>query len=289
MIAVARLRPPTRDDAEAVHAVLAARDIAYIGRVDYPLEDLLLEWELPGIDIAEDCFVAEEDGRIVAYAIVDRRGGLVSVHPEFEGRGIGTALREATERRMRERGQPLSQGVFSDNLRAVEHLRAAGYERKRIFHRMRVATDALPPPDGRAAVRRFDLDAEGAAVHAFIEVAFSEIEGNDPEPFDEWMMWVSRSCTPQYLLAVDDEEGLAAAAVGARVEDVGFVAEIATARRARGRGHGRTLLLTLGKAFRDDGVPIMELGVHGGNTPALGLYEGIGMTPDFRAERWERP
>jgi mycothiol synthase len=285
-----RLRHPTFDDAEAIHAVLRARDIADIGRPDFSLEDVLTDWEMPGIDPAQDCFVAEDDGAIAGYALVDRRGAVVSVHPDFERRGIGTALREAVERRMSERGQTLSQGIVSANVTAVEHLRAAGYERRRIFQRMRAPLDVLPSPDGAVFIRPFDLDEEGVAAHALIELAFTEIEGNDPEFYEEWLVWVRRQAAPQYLLAVDDDDGMAAAIIGARWEDgVGYVAEIATARRARGRGYGRALLLALAEAFRREGLKTLELSVHGANAPALGLYTGIGMTPDFRAERWERP
>ena len=69
---------------------------------------------------------------------------------------------------------------------------------------------------------------------------------------------------------------------------MGYVAELGTAPWARGRGHGRTLLLAMAGAFRADGLETIELSVHAANAPALGLYERIGMVPDFRAERWER-
>ena len=268
-----RLRHPTHDDAEAVHAVLRARDIADIGRPDFSLEDVLTDWQMPGIDPALDCFVAEEDGTIAGYALVDRRGTVVAVHPDFEGRGIGTALREAAERRMAERGQAISQGIVTANTGAVEHLRAAGYERRRIYQRLRAPLAAIAPPTDGVAVRRFDLDAEGAAMHALIEEAFTEIEGNDPEPYEEWIVWVGRHSAPQFLLAIDDDDGVAGAIVGARWEGgVGYVAEIATPRRVRGRGYGRALLLALAEAFRADGLETLELSVHGSNAPALGLY-----------------
>jgi ribosomal protein S18 acetylase RimI-like enzyme len=284
-----RLRPPDPADAEDIFAVLAARDIADIGRPDYTLDDVRGDWEMPDADLARDFIVAEEDGAIVGYAFVDRRGAIVAVHPDHEGRGIGTALREASEARMAERGQPLLQALMTANTGGIAHLRAAGYRRRSVYQRMRASLESVPdvPPDAR--VRRFDPEVEGPAVHALLEGALGEIEGSVPDPFEDWLKYIERYARPQYLLAVEDEGTLAAAVFGASWEEgMGYVAELGTAPWARGRGHGRTLLLAVADAFRADGLKTMELSVHAANAPALGLYEGIGMTPDFRAERWER-
>jgi mycothiol synthase len=285
-----RLRPPRPDDAEAILAVLVARDIADIGRPDYTLDDVTGDWQMPDADVARDFVAAEDGGALVGYAFVDRRGATVAVHPDHEGRGIGTALREASERRMAERGQPLVQTVITANAAAIEHLSAAGYRRRSVYQRMRAPLDAIPAAPAGAAVRRFDPDAEGPVVHALLEAALGEIEGSVPDPLEDWRMWLQRHSPPQYLLALEDEGRLAGAAVGANWEEgMAYVAELGTAPWARGRGHGRTLLLAMADAFRAEGMQTMELSVHAANAPALGLYEGIGMQPDFRAERWERP
>jgi ribosomal protein S18 acetylase RimI-like enzyme len=282
------LRPPRRDEAEAVLAVIVARDIANIGRADYTLQDVLGDWGLPGIELERDVFVVEDDdGAILGWADVDERCARVTVHPDHEGRGVGTLLREAAEARLRERGQAIRQDVVSSNTTAVEHLRAAGYAPVQFYQRMRAAlADVSPPPD--APVRRFDLDAEGAAVHELIEVAFSEIEANAPQSFASWQAEAAAGSEPAFRLALDDEQGVVAAAVGERWENgVGYVAQLAVASRARGRGHGRTLLVALLNAFRDAGMTTAELSVAGTNVPATGLYTSAGMAPDFRAERWE--
>src|SRR5262249_20277885 len=94
------LRHPTPDDADAVLAVIVARDVADLGRPDYTLEDLHADWTLPGVDPAADAWVVQEGERLVGYAFLDDRGAaLISVAPDAEGRGIGTALREAAEQR----------------------------------------------------------------------------------------------------------------------------------------------------------------------------------------------
>jgi len=282
------LRAPRRDEAAAVHAVIFARDVADIGRPDYSLQDVLDDWELPEVDLARDVFVVADDGgALVGWADVDERGARVAVHPDHEGRGVGTLLRGALEARMRERSLPVRQMVIPANAAAVEHLRAAGYERTHVHQRMRAAIDAVPAPLA-VPVRRFDLEAEGPAVLELIAAAFTEIEGNLPQSYATWHAEVTAKSAPAFRLALDDEEGLVAAAVGERWEDgVGYVALLAVAARARGRGHGRALLLALLDAFRAAGLTIAEVSVAGTNAPATGLYESAGMTAEFPIERWE--
>ena len=283
-----RLRAPRRDEAAAVLAVIVARDRADIGRADYTPQDVLDDWSLPGLDLERDVFVVEDGGTVVGWADTDERGARVAVHPQHEGRGIGTLLRRATEARMRERGFVVAQPVVSANAAAIAHLQAAGYERRQVYQRMTAALDAVPAPPAGAPVRRFDLDGEGRAVHALIEAAFADIEANTPQRYQTWQAEVAARSEPALRLALDDGDRLAAAAVGERWEDgIGYVRQLAVARRARGRGHGRTLLLALLDAFRAAGLTSAELSVAGTNAPATGLYESAGMRPGFRSERWE--
>jgi len=88
-----RLRAPVPDDAPAVLAVLVAREMADLGMADDALGDVLDEWRGSDLDLAEDARAAETpDGGIVAYVVVRRPGTLTAVHPDHEGRGIGTRL-----------------------------------------------------------------------------------------------------------------------------------------------------------------------------------------------------
>jgi ribosomal protein S18 acetylase RimI-like enzyme len=279
------VRPARADEDEAVLAVIVARDIADIGRPDYTLEDVAADRGRPGSDV----LVVEDDAaQLVAWACVEDGEARVAVHPGCDGRGIGTLLRHAVEARQREQGFALRQSIVPTNVAAVAHLRAAGYARRSVYVRMRAALrDAPRAPD--TGVRQFDLQREGAAVHALIAAAFSEIEGNVPMPFDAWHAEFAAKSEAAFRLALDDDDGLVAAAVGERWDGgVGYVARLAVARRARGRGHGRALLLALLDAFRAAGMVAAELGVVGTNAPATRLYESVGMQADFRVEGWER-
>ena len=282
------LRPPKHDDAEAIYAVMVARDIADIGHPDVALEDVYADWNTPGIDPEVDCVVAAgDDGGILGYALIDHRSSMVFVHPEAEGRGVGAALRERIEARALQRGQPVTQTLSAGNTGGLEHLQRAGYEVEHVYQRMAASLDAVPEPDASVPIRRFDLESEGAAVHAIVAEAFTEIEGNVTDPFDTWYAEVAAKSVPEFRLVVEDEDGLAGVCTGERWEDgVGYVAEVAVAPRARGRGYGRALLLAMFEAFRRAGLTKGELSVHGRNLTAFGLYESAGMSPAFRQERW---
>src|SRR6476661_1916419 len=101
------VRAPRRADAGAILTVLVARDVADIGRADCTLDDVIAD--LAGAHA--DAWVAEDDGEIVGYAVLDDRGAMVSVHPDREGRGAGTLLRAAAETRAGERRLKVQQGV----------------------------------------------------------------------------------------------------------------------------------------------------------------------------------
>jgi len=284
-------RAPRPDEAQAVLDVIVAADIANIGRPDYTLQDVRDDWARPGLDVEADVFVVEDDdGTIIGWADVDEVEARVTVHPAHVGRGVGTLLRMAVERRMRERGFVVQQGIASANRAAAEHLRAAGWERVQTYQRMRAdlrATALAAPPPGVERVRRFDLAAEAQALHELIETAFSEIAFNAAQSFASWHAEVTARSELEFRLALDDEQGLVATAIGQRWEDgVGYVSRIAVAPRARGRGHGRAVLLALLDAFRTAGLTTAELSVAGTNMPATGLYESVGMTFDSASERW---
>src|ERR687889_1308800 len=103
-----RVRAPRPDDAHAVLDLIVARDIADLGRPDYTLEDVHADWAAPGIELARDAWLVEDAGEVLGYALLDDRGAaLVTVPPANEGRGVGTALREAAEARAVERGEAL--------------------------------------------------------------------------------------------------------------------------------------------------------------------------------------
>jgi GNAT superfamily N-acetyltransferase len=92
------LRRATPDDADAIAEVLTAARAAqaWFPPLHSPEETRWFVGEhlLPG----NDTWVVEEDGRVVAFAAIQGHVlGHLFVHPDAQGRGIGTALLEHTQ------------------------------------------------------------------------------------------------------------------------------------------------------------------------------------------------
>ena len=273
--------------------VLLARDVADFGYPDFTIEDLHADWQTPGLDLQREAWVVEQPGgEIVASALLLGDDALIYVHPDACGRGIGSTLRDLAEARARERGTAvLRQFIPTGNEAAAPLLLDAGYWPVQHYLRMRIALEDLPArPDG-ALVRPFERDQDEIAVHELVQAGLSEVEGFIAEPLEIWRRQriEKQRWDPSLWLLLEDGEGLAGAALGERWDDgLGYVAQLAVAPRARARGYGRTLLLSLFEAFRADGLHRAELSVHGANRGAARLYESVGMTASWEAQRWEK-
>src|SRR5689334_329011 len=99
------VRHPTLDDAAAALQVVNACEIADTGAPDYTLDDWQADWA--GVDLAQDAWlISEPDGAPAAVMTVEDRGhGRIDsdgyVHPDYRGRGLGTALLRLAEARAR--------------------------------------------------------------------------------------------------------------------------------------------------------------------------------------------
>jgi ribosomal protein S18 acetylase RimI-like enzyme len=100
--------------------------------------------------------------------------------------------------------------------------------------------------------------------------------------YAEWAHNDLRGRTPINLLAVDSRSGgktpLGFIAVGIEKDrpSVGFVDLVVVDPDARGRGLGEVLMLAAMRRLAERGVTSFELGVAGGNAPAVGLYRKLG-------------
>src|SRR4051794_5227375 len=159
-----RLRPPAPADLNAVLDVILARDVADLGAPDYTREDLEADWSRGGWDLARDAVVVEDgDGRLLGYGEVHGRRALGLVHPEAEGRGIGTAL----ARWLLERPGPLEQQVVESAAPARALLEAHGWERTWSFWRLGVelaGVDVSAAPPAGVALRAPRLPEDGPAL-----------------------------------------------------------------------------------------------------------------------------
>jgi mycothiol synthase len=285
-----RLRPPTAADAEAVLELIVARDVADLGVPDYTLADLREEWQLNEIDLSRDAVVVEdEDGSLLAYALVRSVGAQVIVPPAQTGRGIGSALLRWAE----EHG-PRRQWVAERDTAGRELLERNGYRLARHYWRLErdlsAPVDAPPPPAG-FRLRRLDTAADAEAVHALDAVAFAGAPDNREMSLAEFREQLAAHDVEPALSRVAERDGRPAGfLLTRRWEDgVGYVDDLAVHPDEQGRGLGTALLLTAFAAYRAAGLRAAQLNVASDNPRALRVYERAGMGQRFRLDVFEHP
>ena len=293
-----RLRPPVPDDAPAVLAVLVACERAYLGVADNTLADVLDEWRSSDLDPAEDARVVESrDGGLVGYAVVRRPGSLAVVHPDHEGRGIGTRLLEWAERRERERGREAHrQWVAASNAGARRLLTAAGYTVARRYWRMVRSLDGLgpeasPPPGVR--LRTVDVGHDAVSMHALDARSFATNPGYAAETLGEFCEehLEAHAFDASLSRVAENDEGIVGFLIACRWDDaeVGYVDVLAVDPEHQGRGVGTALLGSAFAAFASTGLREAQLGVDSDNPRALRVYRRAGMRVSFRYDVYERP
>jgi mycothiol synthase len=304
------LRPPHEDEAGEVARLINAASRAEHGSDDVTEAEIRRWFSLPQIDIERDIFVAEENGRPVAYADVADAGDAgeqfwIDVRlPPDASKAAGDALVAAAERRALERAeerQPggvprVISGASSENERLAGVLERAGFRLYR--HSYRMVIDLGPDlaearfPDG-IDVRTFALGEERAVFEA-VDEAFRDSWDHVPGVFEEWRHWALERedfDAELWWLACDGDE--IAGACLCRVHevecDMGWVMSLAVRRPWRRRGIARALLLLSFHEFRRRGLARGGLGVDADSlTGANVLYERAGMRPERRYDLYEK-
>jgi ribosomal protein S18 acetylase RimI-like enzyme len=162
---------------------------------------------------------------------------------------------------------------------------ANGYEPTRTAWILTIRfDDAAPPPPELPpgiTIRHYDPAGDERAVYRLIDDAFSEWEGRDPIPFEEWAPYVIRhpSFSPAMSPLAFDGDELVGAVLSfdyANVDE-GWIHQLATKGTHRHRGIARALLRTAFRAFHERGKRSTGLSTDS-RTGALSLYERVGMS-----------
>jgi mycothiol synthase len=304
------VRPPTRDELPAIHALIRASDLDIFGRTDYTMQELQHDWSRPEFDPATDAWVvAMPEGGLVGYAHIlamnsnhFRLFGMGVVHPEHYHQGIGPALVELTEARAREH-VPLAPpearvslhiGIGGGHEPSERLLTEHGYIKTRRFTRMQILMDAPPPtpvwPEG-ITLRTLVPGQDERALYEAMEESFSDHWGHSPETFEHWM---ARHNTPEslppdlvFLAMAGDTVG--GAAICVYLEDFGWVDTLGVRRDWRKHGLGMALLQHAFGEFYRRGTYDVGLGVDAQSlTGATRLYERAGMHPLVHYDSYEK-
>jgi len=292
-----KLRPATRDDADAVVAIVRSMDEAVLGSSDYTRAELDDEWRT--LDPERNAWLVVDDDEPIAYGNVDDRGDPPRadgyVHGAHFGRGAGSLLVEKMEDELRRRGAcVVRNGVLLADDRGQSLLRSRGYAEVRRFSQMRIELSEPPPepkwPDGLTVS---GLSAgDGPAYHAAYEDAFEDHWGHLRRSFDEWRPshLEGPGFAPELWAVVRDGARIVAGSELQRERNgVAWISRLFTVRDWRRRGVGEALLHDAFGKFWREGRRTVGLGVDAqSNTGANRLYERVGMHVHWGAVVFER-
>jgi mycothiol synthase len=309
-----RFRPIRRpaDDAEIARLVNAGMAASSVPHRLQPAQ--VTNWldHPSNLDLAADLLFAEVDGSVVAYSEggweQDNDGGRNyavwgQVHPDWQHRGLGTALLRWIEERQRRvaAGHPdtdkrLQSWAGESEAGRLALLEGNGYRIVRYDYEMERPTlddiQPLPLPDGielRPAReedlrRHWEVEIEVFRDHWGAiddsEASFEQMRSDPRRDIRLWVVaWQGDQIVGQVLNRIDTEVN---AELGMKR---GWVSSVGVRRPWRRQGVARALVAESLRVLRDAGMTSSGLGVDAENANgALGAYEANG----FRVVRTER-
>jgi mycothiol synthase len=304
-----RDRGPTLDDADTLLELITAYNTPLVGHADYTLDDVRDDLVEPGFDPDRDGWlVFDGAGRPAGYGWAYGTGECRQV--QIEVLAVDDTTRAYLFDRVLARAREMA-GAAGQSEVTVDHgiyrvdeaLRAQvtklGFEPATTFHRMRVDHDgsvARPPTPPGVTLREGAPDeATRRAAHRVRMASFADHFGFVHQDYDEWHeLHEAKSTFDWSQVLVADVDG---GPVGVCLrtdqfvedENCGYIADLGVLPEARGRGIARFLLQHTFAVDAAAGRTGTILHVDTNNTtPALGLYESVGMRAVLVVDAWRR-
>jgi mycothiol synthase len=303
-------RPAALSDLEELVAVFNASAEKLIGSsTKYTVAQQKTALTTPGFDVATDSWlVIAPDGKIAGYSQVQDFAPHVSlycwgrVHPDHEGKGIGTYLLRWSEIRAREAVAKVPEDarvvmryfVISLNESANKLFADNGMRTVRYTLRMVIDLNTQPPspqfPEGITVRTMVRPDDDRAVVHTSID-SFRDHWGFVESPFEEeledWQHYMDTDDDfdeTLNFLAMDGDQIVGVSMCSPHTidaADMGWVNTLGVLRDWRRQGLALALLYHSFNEFYKRGKPRVGLSVDAGSlTGATRLYERAGMHPD---------
>ncbi len=302
------VRAPRLSDAESIYQLAVSYFQEILGRTPVTLTEVNELLTTATFDAERDGWLIHDDtGQAVGYGFVmpggDRRfvqQTVIATDPDLGAWLLDTAVARARQMGG-ENGVPevtIEAGMFRPDTAYRELVSAHGFEFGTTYHQMRIDHPGplpIPDPPAGTTLRIGDTEEGRRAAHAVMVAAFAGQDSAAIRPYDEWVeTHENRSEFDWTQLVTVERDGRALAAIDCNnsyveTDNCGYVGRLGVLPEARGLGLGRYLLL---HAFATDagaGLAGTMLHVDTNNpTPALGLYESVGMRAVEIADQWER-
>jgi ribosomal protein S18 acetylase RimI-like enzyme len=302
------VRPPSKEDAQAVLDLVAAYNTPVIGFADYTLEDAEDQLTEPGFAPETDAWLVFDGDRLVGYGSVFGKGDhrqldldTVATDPVVEGWLLDRGVDRTTEfaREYGHTSVQLDIVAYRADTERRERLAGYGFAPGTTFHRMRIDHDgavAVPEVPAGVTVRRGAEDeASRRAAHDVLNASFEGQFGFSPRSFEEWHAAQENHSAFDWsqvtLLELDGEVVAMRLCNDQFVEDenCGYVGRLGVLEKARGKGLAKFLLRDQFALDAAAGRTGTILHVDTNNpTPALGVYLSVGMQAVLVMEVWRR-
>jgi ribosomal protein S18 acetylase RimI-like enzyme len=295
----------TPDDATAIHALTSRCNTGIVGSADCTLADVRDELGEPDFVLETDSWLVHDaEGEVVGYGCVRVRGGgeQVDLDAITSDERVCRWLHGTVLARGIEVGQPVAPiflGLYREDTMRRASAQAHGFKPVRTFYRMRIDHDLAAPlvdpvaPPGVTLRTGPGDEALHRTGHALLMESFKEHFGWLFEPFEDWHRRLDRESTFDWSMLTVAE--LDSRPVGVLMtsdhylsnENCGYVGDLGVLAEARGRGIAKFLLRTAFAADIRAGRTGTILAVDTSNvTPALHVYESVGMRPVRTTDAW---
>lgn len=275
-------RPLTLDDAPGVHEAIAAEEVVDLGEPEITLEDVVADWQRPSYDITASTVGVFDGDRLVAYA--DHSGGDVAytaVHPDYQGRGLGTALAHWNQATARAAGASRVGAQVPEGSAADRLMADLGYLRRWTAWDLELPEgreiEPFPLPDGFSIRDAGEGDREAA--WTLLEDAFLEWSDRERQSLEDFgaRVWGRPGYEPWNLRLLESGTGELVGVTHVHLSgDSGYVARIAVRPDHRGRGLARAMLVDAFGLAREHGAVRSYLSTDT-RAGARGVYEKVGM------------
>lgn len=308
------LRPPTIDDASAIHRLLRAGEVHDRHPLVTSLDEVVEYFHEPHFEPATHARLAVLGGEPVGWGRLwhvpsgereERVYLMGTVRPDRRRHGVGSALLEwqiqaGSALVAGSGGLPryLRAGCFEWELEAIDLFERRGFAAVRWNEELLRPLDALPeaPPPPEVTLRPWDRSRDEEA-RLVKNAAFADHWGSTPTDEPTWRSWMTAhgvrldlsfmALAGERLVGFSHNEHFPAdEELNGRRE--GWIGSLAVLREWRRRGVATALISRSLRAFRDAGFTHGAIGVDSDNpTGAARLYKALGFETQTRGVTYQ--